>query len=144
MDFAQVDLSDLGGTLQTLAGSRGNRLNDAIGEARRTGGAVRIHMDEVIAGGGIGGRTSIGQQGGIGRFSVTIDGTVRSTRDGRWTLDGSVTGETDRQDYPSGDRNWVGERLTDYGRFRQWMGGGQDYDLIFRGSQNIRARGDVW
>lgn len=101
-------------------------------------------MREVIAEGGIGGRTSVAQQGGIGRFSVTVDGTVSSTRDGRWTMDATVTGERDRQDYPASNRNPIGEGLTRYGRFRQWLGGGQDYDIFFRGSQSINMTGDVW
>lgn len=144
VDFARVDLSDLGGSLQTLAGTAGTTLNARIQEARTSGKPVSIRMTDIIAGGGIGGRTSTAQQGGIGRFSVTMDGTVRATQDGRWTMDARVTGEPDRQDYPSSNRNPVGEALTAYGRFRQWMGGGQDYDIFFRGSQNINIRGNIW
>jgi RHS repeat-associated protein len=142
-DFSKVNLGDLGASLKKFAQINGSTLNAAIAQSRDTGYPVPIRMTGVNAGGGIGGNTPIGQQGGIGRFAVSIDGTVSADRNGAYTFNGTVMGETDKQDYPASNRGFIGEALTAYGRFRQQLGGGKDYIINFVGSQTIRAQGSI-
>lgn len=141
VDFTKVDLSDLGSSLQTLAGQEG-QLHDAISTAMASGEPQGVHLTGVRAGGGFEGQTSLGQKAGIGRFSVQIDGTVRPNGNGQWFLDGRVRGEVDRQDYPSDSRRTgIGPAGNTLGDNLQRAFGGQNYDAIFYGSQRILISG---
>jgi hypothetical protein len=140
-DFTKVSLADLGESLQAIARQDGSQLHDAIEEAVTTGTPSIIRMTEVRAGGGIGGKTPIGQQGGIGRFSVRVTGTVRAEGKHGWVMSAWVRGEVDRQDYVPSNRNPVGEALTRYGKIRQRIGGGKDYNIYFYGQQRIIVHG---
>ena len=137
-DFSKVSLADLGGSIQRLAADPSSQLGRAIAASRKSGSAEAIVIVNLKAGGGILGGTPISQQGAIGRFSVTVAGTVTATPNG-WTLQARVTSEVDRQDYHSSDRNFIGEALTRYGRWRQGRGGGRDYDIVFVGRQEIEV-----
>ncbi len=139
-DFSQVSLADLGGSIQKLAADPKSSLGLAISAASSTGEIQFVNITGLKAGGGTLGVTPIGQQGGIGRFSVNIQASVIANSQG-WQLQGIVRGETDRQDYPASDRNPVGEGLTALGRGLQSLGGGQDYDIHFVGSQAIDVVG---
>jgi RHS repeat-associated protein len=105
VDFRTVDLSDLGGSIQNLAGEKGSSLANAIKQAAVSGRSVPITISGLNSGGGIGGNTSIAQQGGIGRFAVDVSGQVRVNANGGWVLRGTVTGIVDRQDYPASNSN---------------------------------------
>ena len=137
-DFTSVSLADLGKTLNRLATDNASTLGAAIAEASATGKPVGFYMDEIRAGGGMDGKTPLDQKGGIGRFSVTVSGTVEADKAGKFQMSATVRGEVDRQDYPASNRNLVGEALTAVGRLQQWIGGGKDYDIFFRGMQTIK------
>ncbi len=140
-DFRQVNLADLGGSLQTLAADPSSALGGAIDAARQTGAPVDVNMTEVNAGGGFDGNTGTYQKGGIGRFSVTVTGQVSIDSDGNWNLDASVTGELDRQDYPADpNRTGLASELTAWAADQQQQHGGQDYDITFFGSQEINVK----
>jgi RHS repeat-associated protein len=139
-DFSQVSLADLGGSLQALAADPKSSLGLAIAAAASTGEVQFVNITQLIAGGGTLGGTPIGQQGGIGRFSVSLQGSVTANSQG-WQLQAIVRGETDTQDYPASDRNLVGEALTSLGRGLQNLGGGGDFDIHFLGTQYIDVIG---
>jgi uncharacterized protein RhaS with RHS repeats len=142
-DFRAVDISDLGGSIQTMANDRGSQLHSAIARAARTGRAVEVNITD-IGGGGFGGATSQAQKGGIGRFSVDVAGQVRVNGRGGWVLTGTVTGRPDRQDYPNDARRGaIANGATNALGTMQGILGGQDYDLTFFGSQTIEARGHI-
>lgn len=141
VDFTNVDLSDLGASVQTLATQDG-QLRDAISRALASGKPQEVHLTGVRAGGGFEGRTSPGQKAGIGRFSVQIDGTVRPNGDGQWFLEGRVRGEVDRQDYPTDSRRTgIGPAGNALGDNLQRAFGGRNYDIRFYGSQKILISG---
>jgi len=146
-NFTDVDLSDLGGSLQKLAGTQGSALNDAIGQAAESGGSVPISLDGVIASKGFRGNTSTGQKRGIGRFSVDVNGSViAQTGEGgiSFNIVGAVSGELDRQDYPAdSSRSPFARAATTYGRTRQRISGGQDYNITFFNHQTIDVRGTL-
>ena len=90
-DFANVDLADLGQSLQNLASQPDSSLGLAIAAARESGEIQFVHITSLKAGGGTLGGTSISQQGAIGRFSVTIEGSVTANSN-TWQLQGIVRG----------------------------------------------------
>lgn len=141
VDFGIVNLGDLDASLLKEAGKTNSRLRAAIDQAMATGKPVPIKLSDVSAGGGEGGKTRW-QVGGIGRFAVTIDGVVRPTKDGGWTLESTVTGNRDRQDYPPDKRRGpIAGAVNDALRRVQDRTGGEDYDIIFFGSQKFTMSG---
>jgi hypothetical protein len=137
-DFRNVSLADLGKSLQKLAGQKGSALSNAIAAANGDKSKLAgIHMTGVKAGGGFDGNTG-DQKGGIGRFSVQIDGTVSIDKNGGWHMQALVTGEIDRQDYPA-DSGRTGMASAGTWAFRQLQAidGGKDYDMSFHGGQII-------
>jgi RHS repeat-associated protein len=141
IDFRTVDLSDLGASIQTLSKEPDSSLRNAILTAASSGMAVPLSITGLNAGGGTFGDTSVAQQGGIGRFQVNIAGQVSINDNGAWVFKGTVTGVDDLQDYQPGDRNFIGEALTAYGRVKQKLLKGADFTTSFYGSQSIEARG---
>lgn len=146
-NFTDVDLSDLGGSLQTLAGTKGSALNTAINEAAANGGSVPVSMDEVIASRGFRGKTSTEQKRGIGRFSVAVNGSViaQTGKEGTsFNFVGAASGELDSQDYGAdSSRSLFARGATTYGRTRQRISGGQDYNITFFNHQTIDVRGTL-
>ena len=144
-DFAEVELNDLGASLQKIAVDKNSPLHLAIEKSRITGKPVDIEMTEVKAAKNmLNSKTSLNQQGAIGRFSVSIKGKVSVDSSGVAHFDGTVTGEVDRQDYPLDvSRNPVATALTGIGRLRQAWNGGKDYDIQFSGSQSISVTFEV-
>ncbi len=141
-DFASVDLSDLGASIQKFANTSGTQLADAISAAGASGNPESVNITGLKAGGGFGGDTSISQQGAIGRFSVSITGQVTSDGKGNWGLVGSVSGEADMQDYPYDPaRTGAASALTRFGAGVQSVFGGKDYTINFAGSQTINVQG---
>ena len=136
VDFASVSLADLGGSLQKIAADSGSTLGKAISESAESGSAVPISMDNVRAGGQLGGNTPSSQQLGIGRFSVEMTGGVKATENG-WVMVADVRGEPDVQDYSSSNRGAFGEVITAGGRAAQAVAGGSDYTTHFQGEQRI-------
>lgn len=142
-DFTEVNLGDLGGSLQTFASQDGTSLNEAIAEAAATGKVQEISISDISAGGGQSGKTGLDQIGGIGRFAVDVTGLVMS--DGKtWTMAASVTGVPDVQDYPHDSRRGsiAGPVNDAFGRL-QSMKGGHNFIIRFFGSQSIRISGAV-
>lgn len=142
IDFRQVSLNDLGGSLQKIARDPTSELHGYIQQAARTGQPVRVKINEVVAGKTVlKSKAPLGQQGGIGRFSVGIEGIVRANGSD-WSLEGSVTGEEDKQDYPGNKRrSGAGELGTKRFGEVQRLSGGKDYVTPFFGNKNIWANG---
>jgi RHS repeat-associated protein len=139
-DFSKVKLNDLGKSLQKIAKTEGSGLNKAISDVK-AGGSSSVDMRGVKAGGGGNGDTGI-QKLGIGRFSVEIKGNVTSNEDGSWSMSATVTGESDKQDYPSdSNRTDSLSELTSMGASAQRAMSGQDYMINFSGSQTINITG---
>ena len=140
VDFTEVNLGDLGNSLQTLAGQQGSGLNTAINDAANTGETQVITITGVRAGGGQGGNTGA-QVGGIGRFAVNISGLVMSNGN-TWTMAAQVTGVPDRQDYPHDEsRGAIAGAVNDlFGTLQQKVGG-HDFNITFFGSKSIRIQG---
>jgi hypothetical protein len=141
-NFANVDLSDLGASIQKYANASGSQLANAISSAGSSGNPEAITITGLKAGGGFDGDTSLSQKGGIGRFSVAIVGTVTSDAKGNWSMSGSVTGEIDAQDYPVDPaRTATAGALTRFGAGVQSVLGGKNYSVNFVGSQTIKVKG---
>lgn len=98
-----MNLADLPASLTTIASQPGSRFNAAIVQAQATGKPQPLRMTQVRAGGGEGGNTN-SQRGGVGRFSVTVDGVVTPGPAGGWTYTAKAIGEPDKQDYPHDPR----------------------------------------
>ena len=141
VDFTKVNLADLPGSIRKFALQGGNRLSAAIDRAQATGKPQSVRLDGVRAGGGQGGATGA-QVGGIGRFSISLDGIVTSGKGGAWTLSAKVVGESDKQDYPRDDRrgNIAGPVNNAFRRIQEATGG-SDYPITFFGAQNITVSG---
>jgi RHS repeat-associated protein len=141
-NFANVDLSDLGASIQKFANASGSQLANAINTASVSGNAEAVNITGLKAGGGFDGDTSLGQKGGIGRFSVVVSGHVTADSQGNWKLTGTVTGEPDIQDYPyDASRTGAATAATNFGASVQSALGGKDFTVNFVGSQTIKATG---
>ena len=137
-DFAKVDLADLGASIQNLASDPNSSLAAAINSAATSGNPEAINVTGLKAGGSMSGDTPLGQKGAIGRFSVALSGTITSDSSGNWTMNATVIGEPDKQDYPyDANRGGVGNALTGFGKGVQKVFGGQNYTINFVGSQSI-------
>lgn len=143
IDFRQVSLSDLGGSLHKYSRQPGSPLSNAISKAANTGQAVPIQIKEIKAGKTVlKSKAPLGQQLGIGRFGVNIDGKVR-VDGGEWSLEGKAIGMPDRQDYPyDPDRSIVASAGTGALGAMQKLLGGKDYWANFIGAQDIKVTGN--
>ena len=140
-DFSKVHLNDLGASIQKFAKNPKGSLNKAIDQAGESGKPVDISISGLRAGGGFEGDTPISQKGAIGRFAVNVEGKVTTDKDGIWNLTATVRGKTDEQDYPKdSSRPPIASALTSFGAWVQKKLGGDNYDISFKGSQDIQVK----
>lgn len=142
VDFAKVNISDIGPALQQLALEKGSSLYNAIKAAQQTGQPQHFKTTDIINGSAFG-HTSFQTQGGVGRIPITVEGSVAIDSKGLWNLKGTAVGPRgDMQDYPDDARrglfaNGVNNALGGM----QGVFGGSNYNVLFFGSQNISAWG---
>ena len=142
-DFTKIRISGVGGSLRKFAHQKGSTLNNAIRTAISTGETQGLSISGLSAGGSLGGSTDVGQDLAIGHYSVNLNLSVTADHNGNYSIRALVTGVTETIDYNEGDRNPVAEGLTTLGRELQEANGGNDYDIIFYGEQEIEQKGGL-
>jgi RHS repeat-associated protein len=142
-DFTKVELTDVGKSLQHLASQKGSGLEKAIEKAAKSGDPVAIIITHLNAGGGYNGNTSFLQKNAVGRFDVTVEGSVTADSKGNWHMSAVVTGEDNRQAYGyDKNRTPLATVVTAIGQAIQDVGRGKNYNMSFSGYQTIDINKD--